>query len=1065
MNPLRSLVLVLLLAVSAATGHAQASIVPGSLRCEYRENPAGIGVAVPRLGWSLTAADPAQRSLSQSAYEVLVASSREAVVAGTGDRWASGKVASAQTQNIEYSGTPLASDSEYWWQVRVWDQSGNASTWSEPALWSTGLLQASEWRADWIGLDSDPRGGENDLQAAQRIRVNGMRWAQAPISSQKTSPTSVLIRRGFAVQPGKRLVRASLLLVPDQICTVTLDGAVVGVAKRWDRARPLDLLPFVRPGDNMIGLRIDQLDGYPPSVLGELELVFSDGEVFRSEIDGSWHFSVAGGEHWDEPGYAAGLSWASLSELPDRQSPWGTPQDAIYILPPAPFLRTEFVVSRPVRKVLLHATALGLYEAHLNGSRVGRDDFTPGWTDYHHRVDCQTYDVTPMIRPGANALGAILGDGWYASTFAYFGRRQNYGGYPRFSAQLEIEYQDGTHDEVTTGAGWRAATGPIKFADMLQGYAHDGRLEFTGWDTPGFDDSHWSAVATGLRAVDKSAPVPAVVVEPSGTDPVREFEQLQARSVRALSKGVYLVDFGQNMVGWVRLKVHGTAGQQVTVRHGEMLNPNGTLYTSNLRAASAVDTYWLRGDAMETLEPRFTYHGFRYAEVSGLDAAPERADVTGIVAHSALERTGSFECSDPRVNRLYENIIWGQKGNYFEVPTDCPQRDERLGWTGDTQFFIPTASFNYNVASFIERWLVTIATDEQAPDGSFPDVAPSMGRQGKAVTAWGDAAIVCTHALWKVYGDTRVINRHFDELSRYLELLYVDSSGGIVTVGGYGDWLNQGGGAKTEVIDTAYYAHLCGLMAQMAQAVGRDADAARFAERRLQVVEAFQKAFVMEDGSILDSSQTGYALAFTMDLLPEGIRSKAAAKFVGEIAAHDWHLATGFIGTPRLLPALHAAGRDDVAYRLLLQDTFPSWLFQVKNGATTMWERWDGWTPERGFQSIGMNSFNHYAFGAVGDYLYRDVAGIDSDGAGFRHLVYHPVPGPGLSWAKANFAAPTGAISSSWKIDAGTLTVDATFPPNTTADVMIPGMKPLLVGSGTYHWQVPWPAAGDTPRL
>jgi alpha-L-rhamnosidase len=1042
-----------LLAVPAA---CPAGLEPTRLRCEFRDGPVGIGEVQPRLGWSLGTSDPELRGVMQSAYEVVVASSPRALDAATPDRWDSGKVAADTSQNIAYAGTPLESDSDYWWKVRVWDQAGAVSRWSLSAHWSTGLLRPSDWRATWIGLDDDTHGGETVQQVAQRGRVGGLRWAQAHLTAEKSIPVTAFIRRGFTIAPGKTVARASLLLVPDQECAVTVNGQAAGGSARWDRASPLDLLALVSPGSNVVGLRVTQRDGYPPSVLGELELGFSDGEVFRAEIDTSWHFSTIEAAGWDQPGFAGAASWAPLSLLPDGQSPWGTPQDATQVLPPAPYLRREFTVDRPIRRALLHATALGFYEAHINGGRVGKDDFTPGWTDYLHRVGCQTYDVTAMLRPGANVLGAVLGDGWYASTVGYFGHRMNYGGFPRFGAQLEIEFADGTRSEIATDATWRAATGPILYADLLQGYAYDARLEYPGWDAPGFDASRWIPVATGLRSSLPSGTVPPVAVEPARSEPVRVSDRLEARSILPAGPGTYLVDFGQNLVGWVQLRTKGSPGQRVQVRHGEMLNPNGTLYTSNLRGAAAVDTYWLKGGTRELLEPRFTYHGFRYAEVSGLAEPPLPGDVVGIAAHSDLERTGEFECSDAAVNRLYQNIIWSQKGNYFDVPTDCPQRDERLGWTGDTQFFIPTAAFNFDVASFIERWLVTIATDEQAEDGSFPDIAPSVGRKGKAITGWGDAAIICTYNLWRVYGDTRVIERHFDELSRYLDLLYVDSSDGIVTVGGYGDWLNKGGGAKTEVIDTAYYAHLCGLMAQMAHAIGRDADAARIGLRHDEEVTAFEKAFVSPDGAILESSQTGYALAFTMGLLPEDVKAQASRRFVAEIEAKDWHLATGFIGTPRLLPALHAAGRDDVAYRVLLQDTFPSWLFQVKNGATTMWERWDGWTPDGGFQSIGMNSFNHYAFGSVGDYLYRDVAGIDSDGPGFRHIVYQPTPGPGLTWARASFLAPPGLISSAWKVAAGVLAVDATFPPNTTASVRIPGLPESSVGSGTYHWEVPW---------
>ena len=1045
---------------------AYAGLVPEHLRCEYREDPVGIGENIPRFGWLLAPSTPILRDLTQSAYQIVVSKSRARLEKDIGDIWDSGKVLSSETQNLEYEGRPLESDNEYWWKVRVWDQSAKISEWSDPARWTTGLLNRGEWRAKWIGADSDPRGGESNEESAQRSRVRELDWAQAALPASKAVAQTIYVRRGFTVPPRKIPIRASLLLTPDQTCSVTLNGKVVGSATRWGRAMPLNLLPMLHPGDNVIGLRIEQKDGYAPAILGELELRFSDGQVYRCAIDKSWSYATEAKIGWDTPEFDDNLGWRPLDTIADTKTdqfaatraPWGTPDYAMLILPPAPYLRKDFYLNQPVRRAWLHATALGLYEARLNGEKVGNDAFTPGWTDYNIRVPCQTYDVTSLIRVGKNTIGAILGDGWFAGTFGYKGNRQNYGGYPRFAAQLEIELADGSRTRVISDESWRAANGPILYADILQGYAYNAQRELPGWDVPGYDDSKWAPVASGLRWLDTSrdSSREGVTIENSSVDPVRAAELLSAKTVKMQGSNTCILDFGQNLVGWVRLRIKGHPGQSITIRHGEALNPNGSIYTSNLRSAAATDFYILKGGETEELEPRFTYHGFRYVEISGLNGSADVDDVKAVVAFSHLERTGQFECSSPLINQLYSNIIWSNKGNYFENPTDCPQRDERLGWTGDTQFFIPTACYNYNVASFIERWLLTHATDGQAVDGSFPDVAPSLDRGGKAVTAWGDAALICTHALWKTYGDTRVVTRHFDEMSKYLDLLYVNSSRGIVTVGGYGDWLNLGGSAKTEVIDTAYYAYLCDLMSEMAHAIGRDADADRLTLRHSQVLAAFQRAFISEDGKILESSQTGYALAFSMDLIPPNLRDLSAKNFEGEIAKHNWHLATGFIGTPRLLPSLHAAGLDEVAYRVLFQDTYPSWLYQVKNGATTMWERWDGWTSENGFQSITMNSFNHYAFGSVGEFLYRNIAGIDTDGPGYKHLIFQPVPGVGLTWVRASFLSPSGTIMSAWKIVDRKLFVDATFPPNTSTRVLLPGEKPVEVGSGTYHWEVPW---------
>jgi alpha-L-rhamnosidase len=507
-----------------------------------------------------------------------------------------------------------------------------------------------------------------------------------------------------------------------------------------------------------------------------------------------------------------------------------------------------------------------------------------------------------------------------------------------------------------------------------------------------------------------------------------------------------------------------------------MLNRDGTIYTAALRSCPATDFFILSGGE-QVLEPHFTFHGFRYVEIRGLTSKPDLGTVTGVVVHSAMNRTGNFESSHLMLNQLFSNIIWGQKGNYLEVPTDCPQRDERMGWTGDAQFFIPTAAYNFDVAGFFTRWLET-CEDNQSANGTFPHVVPDVMGGGGA-TAWGDAPLICTYNIYRVYGDTRIIAERFASLDRYMQWLATKTKNGISSVGGFGDWLNAGGSAKKEVIDTAYHAYLAQIMSEMAAAIGRQDDAARYAKLHEEVKAAFARDFQLPDGSLKESGQTGYALAFSMGLVPAEMCEKATEKFVEEIKRFNWHLATGFIGTPRLLPALNLAGRNDVAYRLLLNDTYPSWLFSVKNGATTMWERWNGWTPE-GFGDISMNSYNHYAFGAVGEYLYGAVGGIQAETPGYKTCVVKPVIGDGLTWAKTSFDSIHGRIVSNWKCEGEKLTVEVTIPPNTTATIFVPakdaanvtesgkpaaeaeGVKFLrmengaaiyAVGSGTYQFQ------------
>jgi alpha-L-rhamnosidase len=508
---------------------------------------------------------------------------------------------------------------------------------------------------------------------------------------------------------------------------------------------------------------------------------------------------------------------------------------------------------------------------------------------------------------------------------------------------------------------------------------------------------------------------------------------------------VYVFDLGQNMVGWAKFQFHPTPNKPVVVRYSEMLNADGTPYTVALRSARATDTYVPKSAAAVTWEPAFTFHGFRYIEITGLDYKPVNDAVTGIVAHTQLDQTGEFACSNKLVNQLFHNIIWGQKGNYLEVPTDCPQRDERLGWTGDAQFFARTGSYNMDVAAFFTKWLVDLVEDSQMKSGGYTHVAPSLSYDDGGGTAWQDAAPICTYTMYRFYGDTRIIQQHWASLSRYMDYLHNTSKDLIRNDKPFGDWLNLGGGAKSEVIGTAYYAYIARIMSEMAAAIDNKEDAAKYAKLADDIKQKFAKEFVAADGSIKESSQTGYALAYTMDLIPNELKTKAADHFAEEIRKKDWHLATGFIGTPRLLPSLTLAGRTELAYRLLLTDTFPSWLYPVTLGSTTMWERWDGWRPDAGFQNPGMNSFNHYAFGSVGEWLYATVAGIQTDGPGFRKIIIHPAPSASLQWARGKFHSINGIISSEWSIENGRLTMNVEIPPNTTATVYVPTPDPTAV--------------------
>ncbi len=767
------------------------------------------------------------------------------------------------------------------------------------------------------------------------------------------------------------------------------------------------------------------------------------GAALRSGQRCHWRVQV-----WDEAGAPSAPSvpaWWEMGLLDpaDWTARWiGAPaggEDGA-----AAYLRADFALDRPVARARVYATALGVYSLRLNGQPVSPDLLAPGWTDYRARVQYQTYDVTGLLREGDNALGAVLGLGWYAGRVGMFGPRQ-YGDRPAFLCQLQVEYADGTAVRVVSDGSWRGGPGPIRANDLLMGEEYDAREERDGWDRPVF-----AAPAADWRpaAVRESSPARLVA---QADPPIRVTQDLAPIGLTELEGGKWLFDLGQNMVGWVRLRVRGAAGRRVTLRFAEVLDDDGRLYTANLRGAAQTDAYILRGDGEEIYEPSFTFHGFRYVEVAGFPGRPALDSITGRVVGSATRPTGHFETADPAVNQLQRNIVWGQRGNFLSIPTDCPQRDERLGWTGDAQMFVATACFNMDVSRFFTKWLRDLA-DAQTPEGAFPDVAPSVGagRLGAGTAGWGDAGVLVPWTLYECYGDRRVLEEGYGAMARWIAYLREHSDGLLRPATGYGDWLSIQADTPKDVIGTAFFAHSAALLARIARLLGHAADARAYDELAGAVRAAFNAAYVAPDGRITGDTQTCYVLALWMDLLPAALRPHAARHLVADIERRGWRLSTGFLGTPQLLQVLTESSHLDVAYRLLRQDTVPSWLYPIRHGATTIWERWDGWTEERGFQDPGMNSFNHYGFGAVGDWLYRHVAGLapDPDVPGYRHTIVRPRPGGGLRSAAARYDSVHGPIAAAWRLADGRLTLDLTIPANTTATVHVPAPDGAAVTEG-----------------
>jgi len=865
-------------AAGAGAAEPASPVAVTGLACEFLSDPLGIDVAQPRLSWRI---ESSARGARQTAYQVLVASTPQALGEDKGDLWDSGKVASDATAHVAYAGKPPASHQQAFWKVRVWDAAGNPSAWSAAAKWSMGLLDAAEWKAAWIGSDA---------------------------------------------------------------------------------AKPAEM-PWVK---------------------------------------------IA-------PGSAAGK---------------------VYL--PATYVRKDFLVpasAAPVRAVL-YVTTLGVVEPHLNGRRVGDEYFTPGWTDYKQRLYYRAYDVTGLVKAGPNTIGAILGDGWFRGNVSNKGQNQ-YGHKTRLMAQLHLFGADGTQQTIASDATWQAGFGPILESDMQAGETYDARREVPGWDEPCFSARRWPAVDTGAEVKPKIEAYPGVAV--------RKIAEIKAVAVTEPRPGLYVVNMGQNFAGWVRLAVSEPAGTAVVMRFGEMLNADGTVYRENLRSARATDTYVCKGGGPETWEPHLTFHGFQYVQVEGPTKKPGLEALTGVVASSDAAIAGEFESSSPLVNKIFSNTLWGQRSNYFEVPTDCPQRDERLGWTGDTQVFVRTGAYNMDVAAFFTKWMTDLA-DAQTPEGALPIMAPSHHPGWSP--GWSDAGVVVPWTLYHVYGDTRLLQRHYAAMARHVAYYKTKSPGLIGPKEGFGDWLAVNSETSKDLIATAYFAHSARLLAEMAAALGKKDDAAGYRKLFEDVRVAFQKKFFTPEGRMIETeSQTGYLLALRFDLLTADQHRVAAERLVADIDAKK-HLATGFLGVNLLLPTLTDIGRTDLAYGLLQNTTYPSWGYSIEQGATTIWERWNSYTKDAGFGPVSMNSFNHYAYGSCVEWIYRTVLGIDALEPGFRRILIRPAPGGGLTWARGHYDSLRGRIATSWKIEGDTLSLDVTLPANTSGEIHVPAPSREAVTEG-----------------
>lgn len=729
---------------------------------------------------------------------------------------------------------------------------------------------------------------------------------------------------------------------------------------------------------------------------------------------------------------------------------------------PSPIFRKQFEVKPDIQSATVYITAHGLYEAQINGQRIGKAYLTPGWTSYNKRLPYQVYDVADLLKSGGpNAIGVTLGNGWYRGRLGRVTNRNTYGKDVALLFQLDITYGDGSRETIVSDGSWKSSTGAIRFSEIYDGETIDARLGKNGWAGAGFDDSKWPGVL--VKDYPKNTLVTTI------NEPIKKHETFKPVRVFETPKGEQVLDFGQNLVGWVEVKVKGKAGHKIILSFSETLDlKTGNVYFDNMRSAVCRDTFILKGGGEEVFEPHFTFHGFRYVKVEGWDGKPNADNFTAVALYSDMPQTGSFECSNALVNQLQHNIQWGQKGNFIDVPTDCPQRDERLGWTGDAQVFSRTAAFNMDAHNFFTKWLKDVALDQRG-DGAVPFVIPNvLGDSSAASAGWADAATIIPWNLYLAYGDKKVLADQYESMKAWVSYMENNSRNYLWNTGfHFGDWLfydvdddRMGRSAITDkyLIAQCFFAHSTQILLDAARILGKSSDELRFTVLLANIKDAFIKEYTTANGRLVSGTQTAYTQALQFDMLPENMRAQAAERLVENVKSYKYHLTTGFLGTPYLNHVLTRFGYTDVAYKLLLQEKYPSWLYPVTMGATTIWERWDGIKPDSTFQTPKMNSFNHYAYGAIGDWLYRAVAGLDTDekGPGYKDIIVKPHPGGGLSYATASLQTDYGLLRSYWKMEGGKILLELDIPANTTATIYIPTNKAdAVTESGTDVSVVP----------
>ncbi len=1049
--------------------YGQASPVePVHLLVDDMREPLGIDDATPRFSWQL---EDAARGSRQTAYRVLVATRPELLVDGNADVWDSGKVSSGQSLNVKYAGPAVKPSTRYWWRVEMWGLDGKAHLASAAEWWETGLLNQSGWRGEWIGWETAEEAAVRKAPSVWIANPDVVPGSATPNSEQRFAYR-------ISVTVGKPVERAVLFATGEDTVAAWVNGERVMTAAAyppyhhlpWKKFVRADVTPQVAKGRNTIAIEsVHYIDKYgeakrkdAPPMIATVVVLYKDGTTAEFGSDGTWKSAASPAEGWekkefDDSGWKNAAVWVQAKgpeEHPVLQ-PWIP--DSVKVLWKSfdagktmnhPSDKDPSPEAPGVKSARLYATALGTYELQLNGERVGDSVMAPGWTDYRERVLYQTYDVTKLVGSGTNVIEALLAPGWYSTSLEWLQQPNNYGDTPpALRAQLRIEYADGKVEWVGTDASWKADTSFIEHSELYDGETQDLRELYRTFNRTGVD-------AGPGKQVEIIHPK-EIEIEAQSFEPIRVEQSLVGPRMKEPKPGVFIYDFGQNMAGVEKLVVSGAAGTDVQVRVGEALNPDGTLYTENLRTAKATDHFILSGLATDVLVPHFTFHGFRYIEITGVKSASNVGGVFAQVLHTDVPFTAKLKTGNAMINKLWSNILWGQRSNFVGLPTDCPQRDERLGWSADAQVFWRAASYNAALAAFTRKFAADLR-GTQVGTPYYGIYAPGTASISPGVAAaWSDAGVIIPWTSWLQTGDTSVIEENWQAMRKYVDAIDARNPDGIWHNDSgipFGDWLSLEGRTQEDIVATAYWAYDVNMMRQMAHATGRAEAEQRYAKLEEKIRHAFQTKFVQAKAYIpgADNSpspfgdinnpnakakggdtQTSYVLALHMNLLPEAMRQEAAGRLVKKIEENHGLLGTGFVGTPYLLEELTRTGHTKLAYDLLLSTGMPSWGYVIDRGGTTTWERWNG---DEMMGDPQMNSYNHYAYGAVADWIYRYAAGVDASplDAGFHTVVLHPVFDARLSPLEFSYASSYGEIYSGWTVNGKTVEWNVTLPANTT---------------------------------